>query len=710
MRYTKNIANQIKIEKEYNEAYLQLDNFFETLYHHNYEEPININGLEFNNLTYREGQNSYALDIMETIKNKDILLIQAGVGIGKSFGYLLPIFYTYNNVKTFNKIIISTSSIALQEQLLKDISKISEMLQIEIKTDIAKGINNYACLKRIYHQIEDERTNPETKTILENLSNQIDEIQSSDKADLKDISEKVWSQIQLQSRGYCSKCIYGRICPFYKKQVNINKSNIIITNHANMVRNILDKTELVDNLDMIVFDEAHKIEENMQNIQTSELRLFNLIYQVETVTILLDYKFNFKDTKYISNGNYSSLIEDNKLRLDIENLFSSIRGTASKNFFEMKKKITGNEDYDVTAATRLAFRLTPKVQYNLQEVIKGLENLFQEIIAYEKENQTQLRIKEIQYLKNAYLIFKDMLKKEESNNIYWANFYQKNKISLSYVPKDNLTIAKGIFSEEIPVVCTSGTILDNQGSYNYFSEGIGLNKITKRTITYGDEQKSPYDYDNNSLFYYNPNISSPNDKDTYIIDLAIEINELIRMSNGRSLILFTSKETMNSVYQLLSEEEYPFEVLLHTDNNTNDVKEQFIKDTNSCLFATGAFWEGIDIKGKSLSNLIITHLPFDQVDAINQYKASKYAKTEQFKQVYFPNMLTKFRQAIGRLIRSDEDTGIICCLDSRFDNYKNAISPNIPMTNFTTDKKELYQFVEEKILTEEKNKKVKKIS
>ena len=108
-------------EREHNKSYEEVDNFFENLYHHCNDDTTS--SIDFNNLIYREGQHSYALDIMEAIKNKDILLIQAGVGIGKSFGYLLPIFHTHNNVKSFDKIIISTSSIALQEQLLNDINR-----------------------------------------------------------------------------------------------------------------------------------------------------------------------------------------------------------------------------------------------------------------------------------------------------------------------------------------------------------------------------------------------------------------------------------------------------------------------------------------------------------------------------------------------------------------------------------------------------------
>jgi len=700
------IWKQNRIEQEYNKAYHELDSFFEHLYQNKDNNIININGIDFNDVRYRQGQNQYALDIMEAIKNKEIFLVEAGVGIGKSFGYLLPIFNTYNNVCEFNKIIISTSSIALQEQLLKDIKKISEMLGIEIKVDIAKGINNYACLRKISHHMEDYRTASEIKEKLREMYEQISKTNTSDRNDLIEVSEKVWEHAQLQSRGYCSNCTYSKLCPFYKKTINMKNNNIIITNHANMAKNILDGTDLVKDLDMIVFDEAHKLEENMQNIQSGEIQLYKMIYQIKTVYNILDYEYN-KNNDITEN---IPLEDTEKIFTDIGLLFSAIRKNASINFYNTNKE--NNSDYSITDANRLGFKITPTISGHLKEIILDLEELFKEANSYEYKIQKALNIKEIEYLKKDYYLFKDMLKNNESTNIYWVEFYKNNRISIFYTPKDNLNITKKIFSKEIPIVCTSGTLLDTESSYKYFSENLGLDKITNRKINYGEAQKSPYDYENNSLFYYNPNISNPNNKNNYIIDLATEISELIKMTNGKSLILFTSKDTMNKVYDILKEtEQFPFELLLHTETNTNEIKEKFSTDTNTCLLATGAFWEGIDIKGKSLSNLIITHLPFEQVDAITQYKASKYAKNQQFKEVYFPDMITKLQQAIGRLIRDDEDCGIVCCLDSRFDTYKESIIPNIPMVNYTTDKKELYKFVETKILKEENNQNyIKKLS
>ena len=695
-------------EREHNKSYEEVDNFFENLYHHCNDDTTS--SIDFNNLIYREGQHSYALDIMEAIKNKDILLIQAGVGIGKSFGYLLPIFHTHNNVKSFDKIIISTSSIALQEQLLNDIKNISEMLNIKIKADIAKGVNNYACLNRIYYRLDDCRVDEETKEILTQISSQIRKINSSDKSDLTGISEKVWEQIQLQSRGACSKCTYTKTCPFYQKQKTINDSNIIITNHANMAKNIIDKTELVQDVDMIVFDEAHKLAENIQGVRIGELDLENIKKSITRVSGELDSHYNNNVSRNFDEFEYT--IRDNKKLFEaLDKLFSRIMASASKNFFVTNESTNNENDYSITDTNRLGFRLTPTVNMWLEIVLTELNKIIEEIKYCEKKSQKKLNLNAVRPIKLLKQVFEDMSKGNDSTNIYWAEFYKKNRINIMYAPKESYDISKQVFSSQIPIILTSGTMLDSEKTYSKFIENNGLNKLVGRSITPGEEQKSPYDYQNNSLFYYNPYLTHPNQKEDYIKDLCIEISELIKMTNGKALILFTSKKTMNTVYEILKQEEFPFELLLQTDNNATEIKEQFSKDTDSCLFATGAFWEGIDIKGKSLSNLIITRLPFDQVDAVTQYQASKYAKEEQFKQVYFPNMLTKFQQAVGRLIRSDSDTGIVCCLDSRFDTYKQSIIPNIPLTNYTTDKKELYEFVDTTILTNENtNNKTKKLS
>ena len=116
-------------------------------------------------------------------------------------------------------------------------------------------------------------------------------------------------------------------------------------------------------------------------------------------------------------------------------------------------------------------------------------------------------------------------------------------------------------------------------------------------------------------------------------------------------------------------------------------------DINSVLFSTGIFWEGIDIKGESLSNLIIARLPFPVVDPVIEYKKSLYNKNG-FKKVYIPEMLIKLKQGVGRLIRSETDKGIVCILDSRLPKYETVIKETIPIKNFVYSIDKVKKFVE----------------
>lgn len=675
-----------KVEQtNYDISYKNTDEYFNQLY----ETPQN-------NLTYREGQHNLALDIMEAIKNKSILLIQAGVGIGKSYGYLIPIFYTYQSVENFNKIVISTSSRELQQQLLADIHKISNMLNITINVDIAKGINNYACVNRINYLIRSINTSEETKKILQNIIREIEIKNSSDRTDLMEISEEVWHSIQLKSRGYCSKCGYSKFCPFYQKNQKLKLANIIITNHANLISSIADDQSIIHNMDMLVIDEAHQLENNITNVKQKELQLTSILNTLDSIKTILS--INHQNKEIVSNENTQEkfgYIEN--LKTKISSLFSNIRRSASISF-----SINNKNNHSITESNRLVFQCNHTIYNQLIQIIREIQKIILDLKEYEIKNGYTINTEETGRLKNLLIIFQDITLKNNSQNIYWVSFYKKNLINLGYAPKSNLTTTNALFSKKVPVVCTSATMLDPNNTYSTFSQNLELDKLMDRTITYAEEQKSPFDYSNNTLFYYDETIPSPNNYEDYIITLATKIIELIRATNGKALILFTSKKCMKDVYELVKMEEYPFDILLQTDTNTNEVKKQFHTNTNSCLFATGTFWEGIDIKGPSLSNLIITHLPFDVVDAITYTKASQYkTKEEQFKQVYLPRMMIKLKQAMGRLIRDYQDTGIISCLDSRVVKYLNLIKQNTEISNFTNNEQEAMSFIDQKILSKE---------
>ena len=177
-------------------------------------------------------------------------------------------------------------------------------------------------------------------------------------------------------------------------------------------------------------------------------------------------------------------------------------------------------------------------------------------------------------------------------------------------------------------------------------------------------------------------------------ELVIKITELLKITNGRTLVLFTSKSDMNYVYEHLNESNFDFVILLQgQDKSNHQLYNEFEENHTSCLFSTAA-WEGLDVKGISLSNVIIARLPFATDNAIMQYKQNEDSKrnnkknednndNEDKSSIFLNDMLQKLAQGFGRLIRSHKDWGMVCCLDSRFVKYKEYIQRTLPFVNYT---------------------------
>ena len=639
-------------------------------------------------LTYRVGQHRFARDVMTAIRENQILLVQAGVGIGKSMGYLIPVFYASKEVDKFNKIVISTSSIALQQQLLMDIHFISHLLGMDIQVAISKGVNNYACLRRINEFIA--LSSKEDKERLQELCDEMTAKQTIDRDELLEVSDEIWNQINIENRGLCNRCNYSRNCLYRNISKDVMKADIVVTNHGNFVRSIRDDRDYISGADMFIFDEAHQLEEAIRGIDQGTLNLSMMRTQIN---------YYLENTLLTSNGaveNATNLISQ------LDRLFVMIRGKANTYFSKYSQE---DRNIRITDCDKIPIYLKGLTK-QVRVVVRNLERFIADIrkIGYFKNKN---RIRELsQYLD----VLLDMEKGSQSENIYWANFYRSNKIHIGYVSKSSINTTQNIFTKNIPVVCTSATMLDSNGSYQYFKKGMSLDSISlmDQAIVDGRVYESPYNYERNSLFYYDTEITNPNQNyQEYVKDLVLKITELIRITNGRSLILFTAKSTMKDVYQLVSREQFDFNLMMQGEMSNSQICKKFETDVKSCLFATGTFWEGIDISGKSLCNVIITRLPFDNVDAITQNKASQFSKQEAFRMVYLNNMAQKMAQGTGRLIRGKNDKGIVCCLDPRMVQYMDVIQRCTPICNFTNDIREVYEFSEKYITNRDGKRKVR---
>lgn len=622
-------------------------------------------------LEYRPGQHTMALDVLECIRDKDILLIEAGVGSGKSWGYLIPLLYASQNKEIFKGFIVSTSTLALQDQLLTEINHVSEMLGIDIDVTIAKGKTNYICQKRLEEFLAQEGKKKLERSVIKRI--QAGEI---DRSALNTIPEDIWQKINIKYVN-CSGCFSKRHCPYVLQRKRWPESTAVICNHDLLIEELGrdDTSKMFPTSSVLVMDEAHTLEEKLRNAyqeSISKRKIEGLIYNL-----------------------YDEIGQPIERELEVFNiinrLYRKISAEAKKEYKKRAKR-----DSETLNVRTSGFNCTESIIAEIAQLTKELTAIAKKVRVYKKVNSRVLsKLKE---LNDIIEIFED-LASSDRKNIYWASFlpFSQEYIELQYVRRDlDKEAARLLSHANCGMVFTSATLTTGQDNYGHFMRALGMDKILGKSITKEKPQPSPYDYKPKALLYCASDVISPRhpNRKLYLDSLAQRISELIEITNGKSLVLFTSKSDMAAVYARLKNQKFPFDLMIQEEGRRADaVKEKFKQNVNSTLLATGSFWEGIDIKGESLQQVIIAKLPFPLVDPINQDKASQYTD-DGFSEVYLPEMILKLRQGTGRLIRNSTDKGIVSILDSRIPKYLESITENLPFTNVTFELGDVEEFSE----------------
>ena len=212
-----------------------------------------------------------------------------------------------------------------------------------------------------------------------------------------------------------------------------------------------------------------------------------------------------------------------------------------------------------------------------------------------------------------------------------------------------------------------------------------------------EPKPSPYLYDEHALIYYCNDLPHPTKEREEFIQQGVErLIQLLEISHGMALVLFTAKTDMEDVYAALQGRDLPYKILIQQSGASQEkVLREFREDANSVLLGTGAYWEGISIEGKSLSHVIIFRLPFPVPDPVIDYKAS--IASDPLMEVSVPEMIIHLKQGIGRLIRNETDTGIISIIDRRLrddppERYHDIVWDALPIHNRTVDLQVVREF------------------
>jgi ATP-dependent DNA helicase DinG len=632
-------------------------------------------------LDEREGQQDMAFDIMEeTIGGRKHLLVEAGVGIGKSFAYLIPLFlYFQRRLQT--TIIISTSTISLQEQLYNDINDLSKLMHHRVDVVLAKGMNHFICRKRLYRKRLTKYNKLFKKYFKDN---------KFDKKDYPpDFVDRYWNEVCVSKCEFLN-CEYYESCGFVDMRNRMkNIKGFILCNHdlliVNSNKRLNRQKTLMANAEFVVIDEAHNLEEKARTALKEEWSY---------------YKINnlINNSKKILNKRSGCLNLLYKLDGIIRNIFILINNQVIE---ETDKNINVNFD-----SGRFHIIITDKMKNMIEEVSKIVNGLYKDLQLVEvHRNQEDIQDELIE----GYEDFRRFLRSitlENSDKIFWIEALSNNKKYNSLVINSCLKnldeILRQMFFDTIKftTILTSATLTSQSNGaeeerYRYFMESVGF-ELSNDTFL-SEPKQSPFNYDENTILYCPNDMPHPTASHKEFISKSLDkIIDLLKITDGKALILFTAKDDLNEVYKGLNEKELPWDIIRQSANSSQvETLNNFKFNVKSVLLGTGIMWEGINVPGNTLSNLIIVRLPFPVPDPILEYKASKVRSP--LMEVYLPEMILKLRQGIGRLIRGFEDKGIISILDSRLSDksrveYRDTVLEVLNIKNRTSNIEDIEKF------------------
>ena len=672
--------------------------FLEEIDIENYFAKDGILAKEIKGFEYRQEQEEMAQYIPDAINEDRKIIVEAGTGTGKTLAYLIPsIKWAVTNKK---KVIIATNTINLQEQLLlKDIPLAKSIIKDEFSYVLVKGRNNYVC-KRLFNElvlgksIDIETFSMEAREQIEYILKWGNKTKTGDKAELPfEVYPDVWELVQSTTE-LClgKKCPYRKECFYMKTRMEKMEADILISNHHVFFADLNVRAEtdfdseylILPRYDMVIFDEAHNVESVARSyfsVEVSKIsftRLLNRIYQKKNKrkkekSALIRVEDTVDEKNLEDREQYIYLLNTLKEEISIlqnigDEYFDEIRKIYETNTEAPIKKSLNN--FEMTKS-RFLENLREKKDI-FQSKLADFLNLmmsFNNVIDEEKDKNPEV-INFNNHLKmfKAYIdSFKFINSFEDDNYIYWLDINSKRtNVILTATP---LNIAQKLstvlFDNLDRLVFASATIVVN-GNFNYFKKSLGLDEedCIEAII------KSPFDYDEQMSVYIPSDIQDSENINAFVSDASKFILNILLKTNGKAFILFTSYTMLNQIYYSISKKlkDKGFEVFLHGDKPRSQIIKEFKEAENPILFGTTSFWEGVDVQGENLSNVIITKLPFlvptdPVVSAIS--KKIEEDGGNSFMDFQLPEAIIKFKQGVGRLIRKKTDSGNIFILDNR---------------------------------------------
>ncbi|HKD44316.1 MAG TPA: helicase C-terminal domain-containing protein [Candidatus Angelobacter sp.] len=630
------------------------------------------------NYEFRRGQLEMAEAVEKALAECRHLIVEAGTGTGKTLAYLLPV------IRSGKRVIISTGTKNLQEQLFfKDIPFLEGLLG-RLRVCYMKGRGNYLCRQKLYDlaaqpvlsgldEIEQYRQIVEWEPVTE----------TGDRAELKGLPEntQLWQKLDARTdRCTGQKCRQWERCFITEMRRRALESDIVIVNHHLFFADLALRQSsapdaaILPEFTAVVFDEAHELEDVASTyfgVSVSNLRFEELARDIEAT---------LSKKQATSAGLLQALA---RLR-ERARLFFGLLPTGEGRF-----------------AFRQREQFLEKNQDAYNAVMQALRRVFSELeILPTKPDELFGLARRIQELETQ-LAF--LMESEDKNTVFWIDHRGEARrahggqvhILLQATPIDVSQILKQtLFENGATAVLTSATLAvtastEEHSSFSYIRQRLGLEHAREQVLP------SHFDYPRQALLYVPPDLPDPRAA-SFARAAAEKIRLLLEITQGRAFCLFTSYSQMGDIHDRLLGE-LPFPLLLQGSAPKSALLEEFRLTPGAVLFATASFWQGVDVQGEQLSCVIIDRLPFavpnDPVVAA-RIRAIDEAGGNAFFEYQVPAAVISLKQGFGRLIRSVKDRGLLVLLDNRVlkQRYGRVFVESLPAYRKTRDLADVEQF------------------